>query len=155
MPAPEAGTEDVAGVTVARHSAASCTIAAAAVLTSIVARRLLGAVFAATRYAIDPSPWPLDADVITTHCAVFEAAHVQSRDALTASVPAPPAAGTISSEVVTVTPHRVVVGVVIEVFDEVQEAAALATTRMMTRRRHAAANRPALAPPTLIRTIAG
>jgi hypothetical protein len=92
-------------------------------LTSIVVRRLLGVVFAATRYAIDPSPWPFDPDVITIHGAVFEAAHAQSRSELTVSVPAPPAAGTVSSELVTVTPQRVVVGAVTDVFEEVQEAA--------------------------------
>ena len=48
-PPPEAATDDVAGVTVKRHSAASCTIVAEAVLTSMVARREDGAVFAATR----------------------------------------------------------------------------------------------------------
>ena len=153
MSPPEAGSEEDAGVTVARHSAASCTIVAATVLTSMVARRLLGALFAATRYAIDPSPWPFDSDVITIHCAVLEAAHVQSRAALTVSVPAPPAAGTFPSELATVTPQRGAVGAVTDVFDEVQDADA--ATRTMRMWRHAAAHRPAVAPPTLIRTIAG
>ena len=43
------GTDAVAGVTVKRHSAASCTIDTATVLTSMDARREAGVVFAATR----------------------------------------------------------------------------------------------------------
>jgi hypothetical protein len=120
----------------------------------MVARRLLGALFAATRYEIDPSPWPLESDAITIPCAVLEAAHVQSRAALTVSVPAPPAAGTLPSELATVTPQRGVVGAVTDVFDEVQDADAAATSTMRMWQ-HAAANRPAVARPTLIRTIAG
>ena len=94
----------------------------------MVARREAGVVFAATRYAIEPSPCPLVADVITIHCAVFDAAHAQSRVALTVSVPAAPAAGTVSKELVTVTPQRAAVdGDVTDVFDEVHDAAAAAS----------------------------
>jgi hypothetical protein len=104
-------------------------MAALAVLTSMLARRAAGALFAATRYAIDPSPWPLVADVMTIHCAVFDAAHVQSRVALTVSEPAPPEAGTVSTEFVTVTPQRGVVGAVTEVLDEVHDAIETASSR--------------------------
>ena len=104
---PDAATVAAVGVTVKRHSAASWTMSALVVLTSMVARRAAGALFAATRYAIEPSPWPLLAEVSTIHCAVFDAAQVQSRAALTVSDPEPPLAGILSSELVTVTPQRV------------------------------------------------
>src|SRR5262245_21434053 len=95
----------------------------------MLARRAAGAPFAATRYEIDPSPWPLVADVITIHCAAFEAAHVQSRVAVTVSDPAPPEAGTVSIELVTVTLHRCVVGAVTDVLDEVHDASPAADSR--------------------------
>jgi 3-deoxy-D-manno-octulosonate 8-phosphate phosphatase KdsC-like HAD superfamily phosphatase len=60
---------------------------------------------------------------------VFDAAHVQSRVALTVSVPVPPDAGTVSTELVTVTPQRGGVGAVTEVFDEVHDAIETASSR--------------------------
>ena len=97
-------------------------MSALVVLTSMVARRAAGALFAATRYAIEPSPWPLLAHVSTIHGAVFDAAQVQSRAALTVSDPDPPLAGILSSELVTVTPQRVRCGAVIDVCDDVRGA---------------------------------
>jgi hypothetical protein len=70
---------------------------------------------------MDPSPWPLVAEVMTTHCAVFDAAHVQSRAAFTVSDPAPPEAGTDSIELLTVTPQRDDDGAVTDVCDDVHE----------------------------------
>jgi hypothetical protein len=63
-------------------------------LTSSVERRCTGSVFADTRYAIDPLPCPLVADVIATHGAPAPAVHVQSLVVVTPSVLDAPAAGT-------------------------------------------------------------
>ena len=79
---------------------------------------------------------------MTTHCAVFDAAHAQSRAALTVSVPAAPAAGTISMELVTVTPQRVTDGAVSDVFEEVHEA--VAASSRMGRSQRARANSSAV-----------
>ena len=97
-------------------------MSALAVLTSIVARRGAGTPFAATRYAIEPSPCPLLAEVSTIHWAVFDAAQAQSRAAVTVSDPAPPPAGILSSELVTVTPQRAAPGAVTDVCDDVHDA---------------------------------
>jgi hypothetical protein len=54
----------------------------------------------------------------------------------------------------TVTPHRVIDGALTDVFDEVHEAAAAASRTMRTPW-HTAANRSAVPPTLLSRTIAG
>jgi hypothetical protein len=73
------------------------------------------------------------ADVITIHCAVFDAAHVQSRAAVTVNDPAPPEAGTVSIVFATVTLQRSVVGAVTDVFDEVHDPRPTARNRTRLR----------------------
>jgi hypothetical protein len=143
---PDAATVGAAGVTVKRHSAASWTIAVLAVLTSIVACRTAGALFAATRYAIDPSPCPLVAEVMTTHCALFDAAHVQSRAAVTVSVPAPPDAGTVSIELVTTTVQRADEGTVTDVCDDVHDVCSSDTSSRRLAAEYSPADRARPAP---------
>ena len=65
---------------------------------------------------------------MTTHCAVFDAAHVQSRAAVTVSDPAPPEAGIASVELLTVTPQRDDDGPVTEVCDDVHDPCRRADT---------------------------
>jgi len=89
----------------------------------MVPRLVAGSAFDATRYETDPSPCPLVADVIAIQLTPFDAAHVQSRVVAIVSVPAPPEAGTISGEFVTVTAQRTVDGDVCDVSDDVHDAA--------------------------------
>jgi hypothetical protein len=56
---------------------------------------------------------------------------VQSRAAVTIRDPAPPEAGTVSMELVTVTMHRCVVGAVTDVLDDVHDTSP-ATNRRRT-----------------------
>jgi len=53
--------------------------------------RVMGSAFADTRYATDPSPWPLADDVKPIHGDWVETVHVQSRSTLIAIDPLPPA----------------------------------------------------------------
>jgi hypothetical protein len=53
-------------------------------------------------------------DVITTHAASLAAVHAQSRATPTESVPVPPAAGGISTELVRLTVQRDAVGAVVD-----------------------------------------
>src|SRR5688500_2957804 len=75
-------------------------------LTSIVPRRVTGSGFEETRYVKVPSPCPFVADVIVIQLGAFDAAHVQSRDAAIATVPAPPAAASRASPASSATPIR-------------------------------------------------
>jgi hypothetical protein len=52
---------------------------------------LTGSLFAWTRYAIEPSPWPSRPEVISIQVAVLAADQAHSRERLTATVPVPPA----------------------------------------------------------------
>jgi hypothetical protein len=83
---------------------------------------------AATRYATVPSPWPLLADVRAIHSFGDDAAHVQSREVDTVNVPAPPEADTVGDELLAVTEHFAPLGPVIDVEDEPQPAANIAST---------------------------
>jgi hypothetical protein len=51
----------------------------------------------------EPPPCPLLDDVIVIHAAPDDAAHVQSRSAVIVSVPVPPPAGAVGSEVAALT----------------------------------------------------
>src|SRR5688500_15689088 len=81
---------------------------------------------------------------MTTHCAVFDAAHVQSRVAVTVSDPAPPEEGTDSIELLTVTPQRDDDGPVTDVCDDVHDPCRRATTNSTT---PAVGNSPAVLAP--------
>ena len=81
-----------------------------------------------------PSPCPLVADVIAIQLTPFEAAHVQSRDAAIVTVPAPPDAGTVSGELVTVTVQRTVDGDVCDVSEDVQDAATAQSATIKAKR---------------------
>jgi hypothetical protein len=98
-------------------------IAICVLLTSIVPRRCAASVFAAIRYAAEPSPWPLLPDVITIHETWLDAAHVQSRLVAIVSVPAPPEGGADSIEFVTVTWHFEPDGPATDTAEDVQDAA--------------------------------
>ena len=101
--------------------------------TSIVAERAAGAGFAATVYGIWASPCPFVAASVT-QLALAVADQVQSRVAVTATVPWPPAAGNIGAEAVAATWHFWEVGdtIAVEVSVDVQANApsAVATTTM-------------------------
>src|SRR5687768_4137271 len=94
----------------------------------MVARRGAGSVFAATRYEIDPLPWPLLADVMTTHAAPLDAVQAHSRARSSESVPEPPVAGDVSTEFVRRTLHRELDGAVVDWPTDVHEALAAKTT---------------------------
>jgi hypothetical protein len=106
------------GATVKRHCAGSCAISTLELLTSTVARRAAASVFAATRYPSAPLPCPFVPDVITTHDALVDAAHVQSRVVVTVMVPAAPPAGTDAIEFSVATSHFDAVGAVTETDDD-------------------------------------
>src|SRR5439155_19131146 len=63
---PAAGTA-VVGASTSNRQAASCAMVTCVLLTSIVPRRAVASVFAAIRYAADPSPCPLLPPVMTIH----------------------------------------------------------------------------------------
>src|SRR5688572_889070 len=87
---------------------------------------------------MDPSPWPLLADVMTTHAAPLDAVQVQSRPEATASVPAPPAAGEVSTEFLRLMLHRKPDGPVVDCCVDVQDAVEMTTSassRAVMRRR--------------------
>src|SRR4051812_42004890 len=127
---PAAPTATVRGDTVNRHSAASCETVAFEALMSIVAWRGAGSRLAATRYATEPSPWPVVAEVMTIQGAALDAAQVQSRLVATATVPEPPAAPAESAELVSVTLHFDPEGPVSDTSDELQ--AMVANSRAVT-----------------------
>ena len=99
----------------------------------MVARRGALSGFAATRYAIDPRPWPLLADVRTTHSALLDAVHKQSRARSIERLPDPPAAAAASIEFVRVTPQREAEGPVTERSADVQDADAARSTSANSR----------------------
>jgi hypothetical protein len=107
---------------VKRHGAASCAISIFVLLTSTLALRGAGSLFAATRYASDPLPCPLLPDVITTQPAALDAAHVQSRVVVTVIVPAAPLAGAICIEFAALTSHFEIDGDVNETEEDPQPA---------------------------------
>ena len=116
---PFADTVVLAGVTVNRHGAASCSSSTSVLLTSIVARRCDGAGLAVIRYAIFPSPCPLLAAVSAIQSDAVVAAHVQSRAVDTVSVPSIPADGAVpDNEFETLTAHFGEVGAVSEIDDD-------------------------------------
>ena len=106
------------------HAAASSLISARWSATAIAPRRTLGSAFAATRYDTVPSPCPLAPSVIVIHAALAVAVHAHSRDTLTASVPAPPAAAKLDGEELSVAWHREAVGPVTLVTAELPHASA-------------------------------
>ena len=116
---PFADTVVLAGVTVNRHGAASCSTMTCVLLTSMVARRCAAAGLEVIRYAIVPSPCPLLVAVSAIQSDALLAAHVQSRAVETASVPSMPAAGAVpDSEFDTLTSHLGEVGAVREIVDD-------------------------------------
>ena len=84
--------------------------------------RAAGAGLAPTRKASVAVPWPLVDDASVIQDAAVEADHVQSGVVSIATVPEPPAAGTLDSELVADSWHFEVVGAVICVEDEWQPA---------------------------------
>jgi hypothetical protein len=85
-----------------------------------------GAGFAATLYGIDASPWPFAAAASDIHGASTAADQLQSRAAMTETVPLPPFAVNEDGLLLTEIAHLLEVGAVSEVDDDVQRAAASA-----------------------------
>ncbi len=81
-------------------------------------------------YGIAASPWPFVVAIVT-QLAFTVADQVQSRVAVTATVPWPPAAGNVGTEVVAPTWHFWVVGdtIAVEVSVEVQANEQIAPAR--------------------------
>jgi hypothetical protein len=119
---PPADTATADGDTLKRHCAGSCAMSTFALLTSTVPRRGAGSVFAATRYSSAPLPCPFVPEVMTTHEALVDAAHVQSRVVVTVIVPAAPPAGTDCMEFSALTSHLDADGPVTESDDDPQAA---------------------------------
>lgn len=71
---------------------------------------MAGAGFGPTRKSTVPLPWPLVDEANVIQDAVVEADHVQSRVVSMATVPEPPAAGTLESELLKDSSHFEVVG---------------------------------------------
>ncbi len=61
-------------------------------------RRVTGVLFGVTAYATDDVPCPSFALAIDIHETSGAADHVQSRSAVTATVPDPPEAGNVAAE---------------------------------------------------------
>jgi hypothetical protein len=89
--------------------------------TTIPPRRRVGVAFGVTVYPMVDAPCPSIVEPIAIHDTSVDAVHVQSRSALTATVPDPPAAGNVWLDA-AVTTHLLVVGATMEdvVFDDVQ-----------------------------------
>lgn len=92
-----------------------------------------GSAFAATRYAIAPSPWPLAFPVIAIQLAVLDADHEHSRDTLTFTIPVPPAAPKLDDELLIDGAHRVAVGPVTFVTPELPQPIAIAIAAASTK----------------------
>jgi hypothetical protein len=133
MPPPDADTDEVAGVTVNLHGAASCVIVSWVPLTSSVPRRTAGAAFPSTRYETVPLPWPVAVDVRAIQFTPLVASQVQSRVVVTDSVPFAPAAGGDIVEPSTVTWHLAALGDVEEIDVARPHAAAVTTANAADR----------------------